>query len=69
MKGHGGIVSETRHHPVTSTEDRPINDAGLKSAPLCAVTPEDIKAVVSGRADLAPTVGTDPTTESNLFEW
>jgi hypothetical protein len=34
---------------VTSTEDRAINDAGLKSAPLCAVAPGDIKAVVSGR--------------------
>jgi len=50
MKGHGGTVSEAHHHPVTSTEDRPINDARLKSAPLCAVTPEDIKAVVSGRS-------------------
>lgn len=49
MKGYGGTVSETRHHPVTSTEDRAINDAGLKSAPLCAVAPGDIKAVVSGR--------------------
>jgi hypothetical protein len=50
MKGHGDTVSETHYHPLTSTEDGPLNDAGLKSAPLRAVTPEDIKAVVSGRS-------------------
>jgi hypothetical protein len=43
-------LAKTRYHPVTSTEDRPINDAGLKTAPLCAVTSEHIKAVVSGRS-------------------
>ena len=63
MKGHGGTVSEAHHHPVTSTEDRPINDAGLKSAPLVRGHTRGYQGGRLGPVNLVPTVGTDAPTE------